>query len=101
LAIRAASNKYKLKNKDMKQKLIDFLKFYKREVALNNATEILFTEKVWAEMFLKSINNESNEFRTVGNNEGKEEFCYRCHGINVKELKNYYRCTDCNLKWAK
>lgn len=44
-------------NNEVEQKLIDFLKFYKREVELNNATEILFTEKVWVKMFLKTIND--------------------------------------------
>jgi hypothetical protein len=42
-----------------------------------------------------------NELKGVSNNEHKKIFCFRCHSWEIKNLKNYYLCKDCNLKWAK
>jgi DnaJ-class molecular chaperone len=79
--------------KNLKQELIDFidhLTFGELESAKYGHTELI------VDKYLKSINsNESNEFRTVGNNEQDVSVCPVCKGDGYLDTSGYGDYDDC------
>lgn len=87
------------------QKLQNKIAQYKKSMKLYSEMHkkyIIYDTRIKAILpIIEQLKKLPNKPKTVSNNENEKIFCYRCHGWDIKKLKNYYLCKDCNMKWSK
>lgn len=85
--------------KDLRQELIDFMKW-----KVGDPNNHLFTEIIENEVdrYLKSINSAQAEALSVGNNEQAKEICTACLGTGGRVIYDtYFKCKECGGTGAK
>lgn len=74
-----------------KETLIDFMDWIK----LNYKPHKMYTSRQLVDLYLKSINEASNESLSVRDNEGQENICPECNGDGGFFSENEEHCMLC------